>query len=324
MKLRRAFGLILWLVMLAPRPAAACKCELLLNVCSETGYSSMVFVGTVESLTPNIMTRWKPAEPADLDRINRAQEQYLANRSADTFGAFKDAIRSAFPGLAEEDRRRLENAPNQTALIRLVTSVLEGVRRIRFRVRTVFRKDDDDDKKPDDDDAPETQSLELVTPFGDCGFDFQVGETYLVYATDDEETNVLETNTCTRTRRLSDAGADLAYLYFYKDRKNPSGRLQGFTTFDRLYQVQARDPDRIPSPADAITIELKSDRWVRYTTSNALGQFIFDGLDAGNYQLTAYPAAFPASTKILAGPRRFHIDAKGCATQVLIIPKESP
>jgi hypothetical protein len=39
---------------------------------------------------------------------------------------------------------------------------------------------------------------------------FQKGETYLVYTTDDEETDRLETNVCHGTARLSDAGEDLS------------------------------------------------------------------------------------------------------------------
>lgn len=45
---------------------------------------------------------------------------------------------------------------------------------------------------------------------GDCGYDFRVGESYLVYAGGTSE--VLETGICGRTQRLADAGADLAAL----------------------------------------------------------------------------------------------------------------
>jgi len=45
--------------------------------------------------------------------------------------------------------------------------------------------------------------------YGDCGYHFQVGEKYLVYAYGDKE---LKTNICTRTTNMSKAGADLAEL----------------------------------------------------------------------------------------------------------------
>ncbi len=44
----------------------------------------------------------------------------------------------------------------------------------------------------------------------DCGFDFNVGDQYLVYAYD--YTGALTTNICLRTAELSQAAADLAYL----------------------------------------------------------------------------------------------------------------
>lgn len=84
--------------------------------------------------------------------------------------------------------------------------------------------------------------------------------------------------------------------------------------------MRTPDPDRISAPVEKVIIELKSGEWVRYASVNAAGGFVFDGLKPGDYQLTAYPAEFPASAKILAGPRRFQIEERGCATQVLVIP----
>lgn len=46
---------------------------------------------------------------------------------------------------------------------------------------------------------------------GDCGYNFEVGQRYLVYAYGSDETR-LETNICQRTRRLADAGEDLRLL----------------------------------------------------------------------------------------------------------------
>lgn len=54
---------------------------------------------------------------------------------------------------------------------------------------------------------------------GDCGFHFEVGESYLVYAYGPDENN-LETNICQRTEKLTDAGEDLKLL----GNGNPPGR----------------------------------------------------------------------------------------------------
>ena len=47
---------------------------------------------------------------------------------------------------------------------------------------------------------------------GDCGFDFEVGKRYLVYAFKDEA-GELSTNTCTRTTRLKKSHENLVYLH---------------------------------------------------------------------------------------------------------------
>jgi len=46
---------------------------------------------------------------------------------------------------------------------------------------------------------------------GDCGFEFEIGDTYLVYA-DIEDNGALETSICHRTRHIKYAGTDLRYL----------------------------------------------------------------------------------------------------------------
>jgi hypothetical protein len=244
----------------------------------------------------------------------------LSDQSPQNLATLKDVFRKTFPDLPDDQRSRLDKAGSQKSLVDLFSAVLGHGKRVRFRVGTVFRNGDDDDQKDKDDDAKD-QVFDVWTPFGDCGFDFQTGETYLVYADSDEDTNIMETDSCTRTRRLSDAGADLAYLYFYKERKAASGHLDGFTTFDPLYQVKQRDADRIDSPVPGVTVELKSASAMRYTHSDGSGKFQFDGLEAGDYQISGYAAGFPDTVKLLSGPKRFHVDARGCSNQVLLIPK---
>ena len=67
---------------------------------------------------------------------------------------------------------------------------------------------------------------------GDCGFDFQVGMEYLIYAHKDE-TGALSTNICTGTDLLEDSGANLAYLRgdspttIEKKSVSPNGKICG-------------------------------------------------------------------------------------------------
>ena len=124
-----------------------------------------------------------------------------SDRSAASFAKLRDAYLKVFPDLPEEHRKRLSAATSTDQLADLFYWILDHGKRIRLRVKTVFRGEDLEDDDDDDDDAGKT--VEVWTAFGDCGFPFQTGETYLVYADSDEESDVMTTGACTR---LSDAG----------------------------------------------------------------------------------------------------------------------
>jgi Carboxypeptidase regulatory-like domain len=346
-------GALLCALLLLARPAFPCGCQAAIPVCNEVSYSSTIFIGTVESIAPIFLSDWSLARRPSLQLLNQANEKYLSDRSPQNLAALKETFRNTFPDLPEAQRTNLDKADTQKALSDVFGAVLGHGKHVRLRVSTVFRNgDDDDDPKPaatgndkkgkdddkdgdksktkpaarvaktknDDDDAKD-QVFDVWTPFGDCGYDFQTGETYLVYADNDEDTNIMETDSCTRTRRLSDAGADLAYLYFYKERKAASGRVEGFTTSDTLYQVKERDAEKIDLPVPGVTVELKAATGARYTRTDAAGKFWFDGLEAGDYQLSGYAPGFPDTVKLLSGPKRFHMETRGCSNQVLLIPK---
>ena len=329
---------VVFLVLLAV-PVLGCDCHLRQTVCAEVNSPGVIFIGTVETTAPRFTSRWNPMPRPNMQQLNQANERYLADRTPANFDALKDSFRKLFPNLPDEERKQLDHATAHSAIVTLFSSVLAHGQLIHFKVRTVFRNDDDDDDKKaakaqsgskskaevDDDDVKAPESFDIWTPFGDCGVDFQTGETYLVYAASDEETNILETDSCTRTRRLTDAGDDLAYLYFFKDHKNPAGRLEGFATFDTLYQVHQAmrpDPDRIDQPAAGVVVELKSPSGVRYTATNSYGQFTFDALEPGEHTVSGYASGFPETVRLLAGPKTFRTEARSCASQTLLVPKD--
>jgi hypothetical protein len=180
---------------------------------------------------------------------------------------------------------------------------------VRFQVKTTFRG---------------AESAEVWTDSGDCGYDFQVGETYLVYADEDEETDRINTSVCYRNRRLSDAGDDLAYLFFYRNGGDESARLEGFVTADEFYQRdldKAHDPEKVKLPAAGVVLELNAGHDRRYTQSDRDGRFVFDGLAGGEYGVSVFDAGYPEQIKLLAGPARVEVEKKGCASEILLVPK---
>jgi hypothetical protein len=338
-------------LMLLPRPARACECMVSLSTCHEVGSSDLVFIGTVELIEPMFLNRWNLTSPASIRSIDDAYTGAREHPSAAALARLKDAYLKTFSELTADQKNQVQAAKTVSDVTSLFYSSLAGGMRVRFRVKTVFKHEDDDDspkdtaatdkdnKVPGKNDSAKTTAadndkdkdekgdegfFEVETAFGDCGYNFQEGETYLVYADSDEDSNVLSTSSCSRTRRLSDAGEDLTYLFVYKDRPEESTRLEGFTTTDEYYQLgfdQMHDPETTKAPVTGVIVELKSDRLIRYAESDADGRFVFDGLRGGDYTVSAFAPGYPVETKLLAGPQRFHIEPKSCARQVLLLPR---
>lgn len=319
---------IVGLLVLAPfaPPARGCKCISAFLPCNQTVSSDVVFIGTVESIEPLFLSRWNHSNQASMAAVNQAYVDARQHPSPESIDRLKQTYRKAFPALAAQEQERLQSASTAAGVASLFYSGIGRGMLVHFQVKTLFKHEADDDApKSAEKDEGET-SLDVWTPFGDCGYDFQAGETYVVYANNDEgSADSLSTDICTRTRRLSEAGEDLTYLFFYKNNPKASTRLEGFTTMDELYRVgfdRMHDPRSIRAPVTGVVVELQSAGLTRFTESDGNGRFVFDGLPEGDYQLSAYAAGYPVDAQLLAGPQPFRVAAKSCSLQVLLLPKE--
>jgi len=324
---RLAILYVLSLVSLV-RPALACKCISSLQPCNQTAASDVVFIGTVEFMEPMFLSRWNPSTQASMQSLNEAYVAARQNPSDATIEHLKNAYRQAFPDMPGDQQSRLQTARTASGVASLFYSGLGRGMHVRFKVKTLFKhEDDDDDASAKKTPQAAEHTIEVWTPFGDCGYDFRSGETYLVYANNDEgSANSLSTDICTRTRRLSEAGDDLAYLFFYKDQP-ASGRVEGFATTDELYRLtfdRLHDPQTTKSPVPGVVIELQSAHLTRFTETDRNGRFVFDGVPEGDYKLSAYAAGYPVDPNLVAGPQAFHVPPKSCSLQVLLLPKEHP
>jgi len=311
---------------LLPAATAACRCQSTMSACRDTASSEVIFIGTVEAIEPNFLDLWNPSQPSDLALLNQEYERARSAKGPEGFDRLRDAYLKVFPDLPGEHKKRLQGAASKDDLSRLFYWILDHGKRVRLRVRTLYRNGDDDVDDDDDDDAPKT--IDVWTAFGECGIRFQVGETYLVYADADEESDVITADACSRTRRLSEAGDDLAYLYYWKNFGDESTRLEGFVTSDLLYQRQ-RNPayysDRIVAPVPGVVVQLKGATQTRYAESDENGRFVFDGLAEGPYTLSGFATGYPTIRQAVTAPKEVVIEKKSCATEVLVAPKaESP
>lgn len=293
-----------------PSAHAACKCQLTLSACRETATSEVIFIGTVESIEPNFLDQWNPSQAAFMALINREFEQ-------SAFPELRDAYLKIFPDLPADYKKRLFSATTKQDLSKLFYRIIDHGKRVRLRVKTLYRNGDD--QVDDDEAAPKT--LDVWTAFGECGFHFQTGETYLVYADEDEESGVINTDACSRTRRLSEAGDDLAYLYYWKNFGDASARLEGFVTSDFLY-LRDRDAAHysasIGAPVPGVVIQLRGSDRTRYADADEHGRYVFDGLPEGAYTVTGFAPGYPTVKKELTASREVRVPKKACVIEVLV------
>jgi hypothetical protein len=324
------------LSFLLPVSLMACKCLVSYPVCNEAATSDLVFIGTVESIEPAFLDPWNPARMTLLPtaEIMRLREE----GSAGSLARLKEIYSQLYPNMPDYYKTRLRAAQTHPELESAIREMgAEGIQ-ARIRVKKYFKRADDDDvdSKDDDDkdkgdkDKDDDKKEDVITVWtsaDDCGYNFQKGETYLVYADNDEETDRIDTSICTRTKRLTDAGPDLAYLYYRENGGDASTRLEGFVT-DEALQDLPHFADAVRSPVPGVVVELssevKSTGVLLYARTGSDGRFVFDGLAEGKYSLIPFGADYPAEVVRLADPTQFSVDKNSCAREVLAVPKPNP
>jgi len=124
---------------------------------------------------------------------------------------------------------------------------------------------------------------------GDCGFQFEANQTYLIYANQSAQTGRYETGICSRTALLDEAAADLAYLAGV-DSPDQTVSLYGMVYRERQSRVPGDDPDRrldSGGPLADIGVTLTDDAGATsIILSDADGWYEIEGLVAGRYELT--------------------------------------
>jgi hypothetical protein len=142
-----------------------------------------------------------------------------------------------------------------------------------------------------------------------------------VYADTDQESDIVSTTACHRTRRLSEAGDDLAYLYFRKNQRKQSARLEVLVTGDVL-ALQHRDrdhyTDRIAAPATGAVAQIDDGVRRLRAVVGEYGLARFDGLKPGDYQVTVFAPGYPQTTRVLVEPAKIKLDERGCGAEILV------
>jgi hypothetical protein len=281
------------------------------GVCDETRQSDAVFIGTVESVAPPFLDPF--ARAAGLASLPAAETARLqADASPSGFAKLKKIYLDMFTGMPDDVLARIESAQTPQDLQEEFEAVQSQGRVARFRVNTLYKQEEEDKEAP--------EVLDIWTGSGDCGIDFQVGETYLVYAIEDEDSGRLETSACMRTRRLSEEKGDLGFLYFLQNSEKSSTRLEGFVSNSFADQSLPRYQNTVAVPSPGAVLELDTGAGMRYTRSDADGHFSFDGLKEGDYKVSLLAPGFPRAPRTVVVSHSFHVDEGSCARQIFVLP----
>ena len=157
---------------------------------------------------------------------------------------------------------------------------------------------------------PDTRQVDILTPVQApaCGFAFERGRSYLVYAEPMPSGGPLSTSACSGTSLLEKASADLAYLRSLPTRK-PLGEIIGLA-FDSQFPMSASGASWPWRTLPNVRITIHSDKVQKSTTTGANGHFAFRGLPPNSYTVTAAASGYwPASRNPINAP----VPAKGCA-----------
>ncbi len=141
---------------------------------------------------------------------------------------------------------------------------------------------------------PLQNEIEILTGLGggDCGYAFQLGTAYVVYAYKGPEG--LGTGICGRTRPLADAAEDLAYI-----RTARTAPLTG------QIRVIAGPPFVTPLQGVSTALEGMGNRYVAST--DAAGEARFDGMPPGKYKVTGTLEGYKSFQPTI------ELGSKGCA-----------
>ncbi|HWB97257.1 MAG TPA: hypothetical protein VG672_11155 [Bryobacteraceae bacterium] len=142
--------------------------------------------------------------------------------------------------------------------------------------------------------APGQKEIEVLTGMGstDCGYPFQTGSSYVVYAYKNAEGR-LATSSCARTRPLAQAHEDMEYLHAMAQAPETS-QLRVRTAFPHIPGM----------PGATIVAEREGSRYT--ALANAAGEALFSALAPGTYIIHA------ESDGDLPDDPRVEVYAKGC------------
>jgi len=169
---------------------------------------------------------------------------------------------------------------------------LERMRAVRISLDESFR-------------GVEGAEVEVLTGFGggDCGFGFRETQQYLVYAYLSEQDQKLHTSICTRTKLISAADKDLAYIRGLSKAK-PGAMISG-----EIVKNLRNDTDVRNQPLAGVKVIVEGEKKFEAVTDDK-GQYRLDQLPEGEYIVKP---VLPGNLATRGPDRKVKLADRGCA-----------
>jgi 5-hydroxyisourate hydrolase-like protein (transthyretin family) len=155
---------------------------------------------------------------------------------------------------------------------------------------------------------------EVITGWGggDCGYGFERGETYLVYAYRDKKDNRLYTSICSRTRTLAEAAEDISFM------RNLANADAGAVIFGKVKKrnYQWVEGEEVFKPVGSAELTVEGEGTRLDTQTDAQGNYRLTGLSPGAYVVKlklpeGLIDAGSSESSIIEG--KVEVVARGCA-----------
>jgi hypothetical protein len=142
---------------------------------------------------------------------------------------------------------------------------------------------------------------------GDCGYRFNLGERYLVYANFNPANGFYDTSICTRTRPLSEAAEDLDYIRGGLKNREPGATLSGEL---RRYRrnLETEEMQQL-GPLANIKISVTSEGRSFVTRTDEQGRYELTRLEPGQYVVRP---ELPDELGTWDSERKTNLNDRGC------------
>jgi hypothetical protein len=155
------------------------------------------------------------------------------------------------------------------------------------------------------------KTAEVVTGWGggDCGYKFQEGVGYLVYAYPHPETGKLYTGICQRTRPLTEAEEDLEYFSKRNDPSHGAG-IEGI-----IEELDSKTRSQVVGYLGGVQVLVEGPSGRQTIVSQKDGRFQLWGLSPGSYRVTpVLPKSFLPDRQIVKLERNSCAELRFLAT----------